>query len=125
MKRKLAILAIGLAAVASLTVAYTAGWLNGQTGQGTALVKQAQAAGGAKASPVKALKERDVYYPGSEDLAPDEMRVTACGTGMPNARPKQAAACWLVELGNGDKFLYPLQLPQQGLHRPPSFGSLR
>ena len=28
------------------------------------------------------------------------------GTGMPNARPKQAAACWLVELGNGDKFLF-------------------
>ncbi len=55
---------------------------------------------------MKALSERDVYYPGTEDLAPDEMRVTACGTGMPNARPKQAAACWLVELGNGDKFLF-------------------
>jgi ribonuclease Z len=59
-----------------------------------------------KASPVKALAEREVYYPGTEDLAPDEMRVVACGTGMPNARPKQAAACWLVELGNGDKFLF-------------------
>ena len=34
------------------------------------------------------------------------MRVIACGTGMPNARPKQAAACWLVELGNGDKFIF-------------------
>ena len=60
------------------------------------------------ASPVKALDEREVYYPGTEDLAPDEMRVTACGTGMPNARPKQAAACWLVELGNGDKFFFDL-----------------
>ena len=58
------------------------------------------------ASPVKALAERDVYYPGTEDLDPDEMRVIACGTGMPNARPKQAAACFLVELGNGDKFLF-------------------
>ena len=57
-------------------------------------------------SPVKALAARDAYYPGTEDLAPDEMRVTACGTGMPNARPKQAAACWLVELGNGDKFIF-------------------
>jgi ribonuclease Z len=47
-----------------------------------------------------------VYYPGSEPLAPDEMRIIACGTGMPNARPKQAAACWLVELGNGEKFLF-------------------
>ncbi len=59
-----------------------------------------------ESSPVKALAARDVYYPGTEDLGPDEMRVTACGTGMPNARPKQAAACWLLELGNGDKFLF-------------------
>jgi len=29
---------------------------------------------------------------------------------MPNARPKQAAACWLVELGNGDKFLFDIGL---------------
>ena len=48
----------------------------------------------------------DVYYPGTEELKPDEMRVVACGTGMPSPRPKQAAACWLVELGNGDKFLF-------------------
>ncbi len=37
--------------------------------------------------------EQDVYYPGSEDLEPDEMRIVALGTGMPTARPKQAAAC--------------------------------
>ena len=59
-----------------------------------------------ESSPVKALGEREVYYPGTEDIAPDEMRVVALGTGMPNARPKQAAACFLVELGNGDKFLF-------------------
>ena len=57
-------------------------------------------------SPTKAVPELDVYYPGTEDLAPNEMRVVALGTGMPTARPKQAAACWLVELGNGDKFLF-------------------
>jgi len=57
-------------------------------------------------SPTKALAERDIYYPGTEDLKPDEMRITALGTGMPSARPKQAAACFLVELGNGDKFLF-------------------
>ena len=51
-------------------------------------------------------RELDIYYPGTEELAPDEMRVVACGTGMPSPRPKQAAACWLVELGNGDKFLF-------------------
>ena len=59
-----------------------------------------------KMSPVGAVSDRDVYYPGSEPLGLDEMRVIACGTGMPNARPKQAAACWLVELGNGDKFIF-------------------
>jgi len=51
-------------------------------------------------------RERDTYYPNSEDLAPDEMRVIACGTGMPTTRAAQAAACFLVELGNGDKFLF-------------------
>ena len=52
------------------------------------------------------VEERDVYYPGTEELSPDEMRIVALGTGMPNARPKQAATCFLVELGNGDKFLF-------------------
>ncbi len=28
------------------------------------------------------------------------MRVVACGTGIPSARSKQAAACFLVKLGN-------------------------
>ncbi|MEM8955164.1 MAG: MBL fold metallo-hydrolase [Verrucomicrobiota bacterium] len=56
-------------------------------------------------SPVKA-RPRDTYYPNTEDLGPDEMRVIACGTGMPTTRAAQAAACFLVELGNGDKFLF-------------------
>jgi len=51
-------------------------------------------------------RDRDVYYPNSESLAPDEMRVIACGTGMPTTRAAQAAACFLVELGNGDKFIF-------------------
>jgi len=58
-----------------------------------------------KSSPTKA-RARDFYTPNSEDLLPDEMRLTACGTGMPTARPKQAASCWLLELGNGDKFIF-------------------
>jgi ribonuclease Z len=50
--------------------------------------------------------KHDVYFPGTEALAPDEMRVVACGTGMPQPRLAQAAACFLVELGNGDKFIF-------------------
>jgi ribonuclease Z len=38
----------------------------------------------------------------------DEARLIALGTGMPAARRSQAATCWLVELGNGDKFLFDL-----------------
>ena len=56
-------------------------------------------------SPTEA-RDRDFYAPNSETLMPDEMRVIACGTGMPTPRPAQAAACFLVELGNGDKFLF-------------------
>ena len=70
------------------------------------LVTKVDAKSSSDLSPTEAVSERDVYYPGTEALKPDEMRVIACGTGMPNARPKQAAACWLVELGNGDKFLF-------------------
>lgn len=62
----------------------------------------------AQLAPNAALDNRSVYYPGTEALGADEMRVTSCGTGMPSVRPKQAAACWLVELGNGDKFLFDL-----------------
>jgi ribonuclease Z len=58
-----------------------------------------------RVSPVKA-RSLDVYVPNTEDLAPDEMRVIACGTGMPTQRLAQAAACFLVELGNGDKFIF-------------------
>jgi len=56
-------------------------------------------------SPVE-TRARDFYAPNSEALGPDEMRLVACGTGMPTARPKQAATCFLLELGNGDKFLF-------------------
>lgn len=77
-----------------------------ETGSSFGLISAANAQEGADPTSVGAIPVRDTYYPGTEPLAPDEMRVIACGTGMPNARPKQAAACWLVELGNGDKFLF-------------------
>ncbi len=51
-------------------------------------------------------RDRGVYFPNSEDLAPDEMRIISLGTGMPYGRRAAAATSWLVELGNGDKFLF-------------------
>jgi ribonuclease Z len=80
--------------------------LDGRGGSVPGLLGEAVAAESpAKVSPVKA-RDRDVYYPNSEDLGRNEMRVIACGTGMPTTRAKQAAACFLVELGNGDKFIF-------------------
>ncbi len=80
-------------AVAGLAI----GYLVGRAGDG--------GVGAQEVSPTKA-RARDFYVPNSEDLAADEMRIIACGTGMPTPRPAQAAACFLVELGNGDKFIF-------------------
>ena len=49
---------------------------------------------------------RDHYFPNTEPLAQDEMRIIALGTGRPFLRPSQANAGWLIELGNGDKFMF-------------------
>ena len=65
-----------------------------------------EAAGGKVTDPKGTAKDRYVYYPGTEALGPDEIRLFACGTGMPLARLGQAATCFLVEVGNGDKFLF-------------------
>jgi ribonuclease Z len=83
MKRTILGFLVGFAACASLIVLVAAKW-----------------------SPTKPAPNLDVYYPGTEAIDKNEMRIVALGTGMPSARPKQAAACWLVELGNGDKFLF-------------------
>ncbi len=84
----------------------------------TAYLKQpdnaALAAGGVVKSPTGAAPDRYVYYPGTEELKPDEIRLIACGTGMPSARRSQAATCFLVELGDGQKFLFDIG---SGSHR--------
>ncbi len=78
----------------------------GRTGKDIELVSEAEAAGGVVKDPTGTAPDRYVYYPGTEPLAKDEIRLIACGTGMPSARHGQAATCWLVELGNGEKFLF-------------------
>lgn len=57
--------------------------------------------------PITELGRRRSYYlAGSEDLGKREMRVIALGSGMPQVQRSQASACWLVELGNGDSFIF-------------------
>ena len=52
------------------------------------------------------LKDYPVRYTaGGEDLAEAEIRVTALGTGYP-ARRAQGCAGFMMELGNGDVFIF-------------------
>ena len=79
-------------------------------------VRAAQATTKSVPSPVKATENRDAYFPTTEDLDPDEMRIISLGTAMPFQRPAQAAPSFLVELGNGDKFLFDIGLGLQNVY---------
>ena len=57
---------------------------------------------------IKDNKYPRTYFPGTERVGKNEMRITALGTGMPTQSPSDAAAAFLVELGNGDSFLFDL-----------------
>jgi ribonuclease Z len=106
-RRTTRILGFG-ALLALLAVVYMQGRVDERAGAQFPLTGIALAQGqeGLLLDPTAAEAERDVYFPGTEELAPDEMRIFSCGTGMPSARESQAASCFLVELGNGDKFLF-------------------
>jgi len=85
--------------------------------QGTIGVSTAQAQGaGAKDNTPRGRKATAIvngqypasYFPNTELLGADEMRITALGTGMPNQTRAAVSISFLVELGNGDKFLFDL-----------------
>ncbi|MEH6549276.1 MAG: guanitoxin biosynthesis MBL fold metallo-hydrolase GntH [Pseudomonadales bacterium] len=59
-------------------------------------------------TPGASLKKYPEHYiPGQETLAKDEMRITACGSyGPAPLRIGQQASCLLVQLGNGDTFIF-------------------
>ena len=47
------------------------------------------------------------FIPGKENLAEDEMRITVIGSGTPAPiRASQGTSCVLVQLGNGDAFIF-------------------
>ena len=75
---------------------------------GFELLAAARAAGAPIKGPNVEANDRYVYYPGTEVLAEDEVRVIACGTGMPDQRIAQASACFVFEFGNGEKLIFDL-----------------
>ena len=94
---------LGLLIVTALAIA-----LGYFVGVGLQPAGEVEAAGGMRTEPNGIAPDRYVYYPGTEVLGADEIRMTACGTGLPAARRGQAASCFLIELGNGDKFFFDL-----------------
>jgi ribonuclease Z len=57
--------------------------------------------------PDATLQEYPEYFiPERETLGENEMRLTAIGSGNPPVRRGQASTSWLVELGNGDLFIF-------------------
>jgi len=106
MKRRLYVGIVILGIVLAVGGFYLKGLMDGASGRSLSLVDTVEAAGGVVKNPKGAAPDRYVYYPGTEPLAEEEIRVVACGTGMPAARRAQAATCFLVETGNGDKFIF-------------------
>jgi ribonuclease Z len=90
----------------AFAVVFAVGYEIGRNGKAVDPISEAEAAGGVVEGPNVLAPDRYVYYPGTEVLAKDEIRVIACGTGMPDQRIAQASACFLFELGNGDKFIF-------------------
>ena len=64
--------------------------------------------GGRIPQEIKNNKYPRTYFPNTEKIGKAEMRITAIGTGMPNQSPSNVAASFLVELGNGESFLFDL-----------------
>ena len=111
MKLNYKVIAIGVVLIIGFVATYQIGLIDGQSGEELSLLATAEAKKQDSMepnqwSPTKPYPKHDVYYPGTEELKPDEMRVIALGSGMPMPRLKQAAACFLIELGNGDKFIF-------------------
>jgi ribonuclease Z len=74
-------------AILAVTLAYVQGYVDRDQGSPLGLVAPAVAAENQRLdiTPTQMLPDAGVYFPGSEELAPDEMRLISCGTGMPTA----------------------------------------
>ncbi|WP_440956401.1 guanitoxin biosynthesis MBL fold metallo-hydrolase GntH [Methanosarcina sp. Mfa9] len=56
--------------------------------------------------PTPSVGNRNNYYPNSEKLGPDEMRISFIGSCPFPPRRNQAGTCIMVELGDGQRFFF-------------------
>ncbi len=101
MKLNYKVIAVGVVLIIGFVAAYQKGMIDGQSGEELALVATAEAKkqdsmAPNQWSPIKPYPKHNVYYPGTDDLKPDEMRVIALGSGMPMPRRKQASAAFAI-----------------------------
>ena len=93
-----------LLVVALIAVSYFAGLYQGELGKGSTFASEAIAS---QTGSKMAAKRLPTYFPNTETLDPGEMRITALGTGLPTPITRaQKSTAWMVELGNGDVFLF-------------------
>jgi ribonuclease Z len=52
------------------------------------------------------VRDYPQHFTPGEDLGSDEMRVICIGSGNPPVRMRQAGSSWLVQLGNGENFIF-------------------
>jgi ribonuclease Z len=57
-------------------------------------------------TPTPSVRTRNNYFPASETLGADEMRISFVGSCPFPPRRDQAGTCIMVELGNGDRFFF-------------------
>lgn len=113
MDRRDALKAIGTGAVGSAGV----GAANAQASDQQASMEVTNPYGGGPGTgvslpdyfkPTKYISDNNFYYPGTEELGPDEMRVSFVGSCPWPPRRDQAGTCIMVELGNGQSFFFDL-----------------
>lgn len=104
MKQPAAIALIGVRAARALLIAALAAGAAGA--QRLTPVGPADASTRVPAPIMELGRPRSYYLAGSEQLGSREMRIIALGSGMPQVQRGQASACWFVELGNGDSFIF-------------------
>ena len=81
MKRKTIVIVMAVLAALALSGLHLTGKDVVNTGKNVSLVREAEAAGGKVTTPNEAAPDRYTYYPGTEELGKDEIRLIALGTG--------------------------------------------
>ena len=89
LRRTVKTMVLLLSVLAIAAFGYIRGYGDKAAGKEGALLKSAWAAPVISSAQAPDTERKGSYYPGTEELAPDEMRVIALGTGMPNLTKAQ------------------------------------